>query len=288
MEKSELIEMLNRDLADEHAAVIRYLAHAYQEGEDTPIGASLLARSREEMWHLHWLGMIVCQLGGEPDLKPGPYPFDPTNQRTMLQSYIKYEEDLIPHYHGQADLVDDPHIKRVLQREAWESQIHARRFQRLLDKLATAEAERPSGGEGELPREFIGNLQDEIKSKYSEMWQHLVMSWKFQGEGLLGWQLMDQGMEKMKQLSLFTEAVAEDGPLPQFRLLPIDKSKYPAAALEKAMADTKAAHDRHLKLKGDAEFAKHGGLVMKLDLALQQEANQVAEMADWLKEWRRA
>ena len=59
--------MLNRDLADEHAAIIRYLVHAWMEGEDTPIGASLLSRSREEMWHIHWLGMIIGQLGGEPD-----------------------------------------------------------------------------------------------------------------------------------------------------------------------------------------------------------------------------
>ncbi|MDZ4165098.1 MAG: ferritin-like domain-containing protein [Smithellaceae bacterium] len=284
MEKKELIEMLNRDLADEHAAIIRYLAHAYQEGEDTVIGASLLARSREEMWHLHWLGMIICGLGGEPDLVPGPYPYDPTSQRTMLQSYIKYEEKLIPHYNKEAERVDDPHIKRVLCREAWESAIHARRFQRLLDKLDPAEAARPSGGEGELPGGFIGSLQGEISAKYSEMWQHILLSWKSQGQGLLGWQLMDQGMEKMKQLSLFTEAVAEDGPLPEFRLLPIDRSmEEPAAVMEKARADVKAAHRRHLKLKEDSEFARHGGLMMKLDLVLQQESHQADEMADWLK-----
>ena len=49
MDKSELIEMLNKDIAEEHAAIIRYLTHSYLEGEDTPIGAGLLSRSREEM-----------------------------------------------------------------------------------------------------------------------------------------------------------------------------------------------------------------------------------------------
>jgi bacterioferritin len=34
MDKQELIDMLNRDLADEHAAIIRYLVHGYMEGED--------------------------------------------------------------------------------------------------------------------------------------------------------------------------------------------------------------------------------------------------------------
>ena len=72
MEKQQLIAMLNRDLTDEHAAIIRYLVHGYLEGEDTPLGAGLLSRAREEMWHFHWLGMIIGQLGGEPDLKPAP------------------------------------------------------------------------------------------------------------------------------------------------------------------------------------------------------------------------
>lgn len=282
MEKKELIEMLNRDLADEHAAIIRYLTHAYQEGEDTVIGANLLARSREEMWHLHWLGMIIGNLGGEPDLRPGPYPFDPTSQRTMLESYIKYEENLIPHYLAEADQVDDPHIKRVLKREAWESAVHARRFKRLLDKLSPADAGRPSGRDGELPPDFINMLQDETASKYAEMWRHIKMSWTLQDRGKLGWELMDQAMEKMKQLSLFTEALADDGLSPKFGHPALEKITDPTVALAKAAADTKAARERHLKLRQDAEFSKHGGLVMKLDLTIQQEEYQAAEMADWM------
>jgi bacterioferritin len=35
METKTLIDMLNRDIADEHAAIIRYLVHGYLEGEDT-------------------------------------------------------------------------------------------------------------------------------------------------------------------------------------------------------------------------------------------------------------
>ena len=47
MEKGELIVMLNKDMAEEHAAILRYLIHSYLEGEDTPLGASFLSRSRE-------------------------------------------------------------------------------------------------------------------------------------------------------------------------------------------------------------------------------------------------
>jgi bacterioferritin len=284
MDTQELIAMLNRDLTDEHAAIIRYLVHAYQEGEDTVMGASLLSRSREEMWHLHWLGMIITKLGGEPDFTPAPYPFDPTSRATILKSYVHYEEELIPHYHGEADKVDDPHIKRVLHREAWESAIHARRFQRLLDKLTPADANAPvPAGDNELPAHFMETLQTELVAKYNEMLQHIRYSWIFQTEDMKGWQLMDQAMEKMKHLALFAEAVAEDGAVPRLDLSEIDKSRSIGTALHNALEDVKASYQRHLKLRDDAEFKKHGGLVMKMDLTLDQEKYQAEEIEDWVK-----
>ncbi|MBN1663649.1 MAG: ferritin-like domain-containing protein [Deltaproteobacteria bacterium] len=284
MKNEELITMLNRDLADEHAAIIRYLIHAYQEGEDTPTGASLLSRSREEMWHMHWLGMIICRLGGEPDLKPGPYPFDSTSRATMLKSYVAYEEKLIPHYNAEADKVSDPHIKRVLQREAWESAIHARRFQRMLDKLSPKAAKSAPGGDSpELPAAFMEKLQKELAAKYREMWQHIRMSWVFQKKDIKGWGLMDQAMEKMKQLALFAEAVAEDGALPRLKLGKIDRSLAIGLALQRALEDVDKGRARHEKLRADKELQKHAGLVMKMDLTVQQEAYQADEMKDWLK-----
>ncbi|HID28675.1 MAG TPA: ferritin-like domain-containing protein, partial [Desulfobacterales bacterium] len=180
MEKQALIELLNRDLADEHAAIIRYLVHGWMEGEDTPLGSSLISISREEMWHMHWLGMIIGDLGGEPNFTPAPYPYDPTSRATMLKSYIEYEEKLIPHYNGEGDKVEDPHIRRVLQREAWESAIHARKFQRKLDKLSPEQAAGLPGEKSELPKAFLDRLQEEVTSKYTEMLQHLRTSWLFQ------------------------------------------------------------------------------------------------------------
>ena len=281
MDKKELIDLLNNDLDDEHAAIVRYLIHGYLEGEDTPIGASLLSRSREEMWHMHWLGMAVGQLGGEPILTPAPYPYDPTNRTTIFKSYIDYEQKLIPHYNGEADKVDDPHVKRVLQREAWESAMHARKFQRLLDKLKPEEAKGAPGGEAELPKEFLETLQSEIAAKYTEMLQHIRYSWVFQKDGVLGWQLMDQAMEKMKHLAHFSEDVAENGLDPRFKAGKIDMSTAIGQALQKALEDVQGGLARHLTLQKDSEAKKHGGFVINLDLTVQQEEYQAAEIVDW-------
>ena len=280
MKKRELITLLNKDIADEHAAIIRYLVHGWLEGEDTPLGASLLSRSREEMWHMHWLGMIISQLGGEPNFTPAPYPYDPTNRATIFKSYVEYEERLIPHYNAEADMVDDLHIKRVLQREAWESAIHARKFQRILGKLRPEEAKAVPGGELELPREFLNRLQEEVTDKYNEMLQQIRYSWVFQKKGFLSWQLMDQAMEKMKQIAHFAEDIGGNGISPQFNPGQIDKSTAISKALKKAMNDVRAARERHMKLREDNEFKKHGGLVINLDLTLQQEQYQASELED--------
>jgi len=271
MEKQALIDMLNRDIADEHAAIIRYLVHGYMEGEDTPLGASLLSITREEMWHMHWLGMIIGKLGGEPDFTPAPYPYDPTSRATMLRSYIEYEEKLIPHYNEEVNKVDDPHIRRVLRREAWESAIHARKFQRKLDKLSPEDAAGLPGEESELPKELLDK----------QMLQHLRTSWVFQQDENIGWKIMDQAMEKMKQLAHFAEDIAEDGIRPEFKPGLIDKSIAIGLALKKALEDVQAARERHLKLREDSEVKKHSGLVINMDTTIQQEEYQAAELEDW-------
>ncbi len=283
MEKQALIDKLNRDLADEHAAIIRYLVHGYMEGEDTPLGASLISISREEMWHFHWLGMIIGKLGGEPNFTPALYPYDPTNRATILRSYIEYEERLIPHYNGEAEKTDDPHIRRVLEREAWESAIHARKFRRKLDKLSSEEAAGLPGGETRLPGELLDRLQAEVTSKYTEMLQHLRTSWLFQKDGTMGWKIMDQAMEKMKQLAHFAEDIAEDGIAPKLKPGEIDRSNAIGQALKKALEDVRTARERHLKLREDSEVRKHSGLVINLDLTVQQEEYQGAEIEGWLQ-----
>ena len=283
MKKNELITMLNRDLADEHAAIIRYLVHAWMEGEDTPIGANLLSRSREEMWHFHWLGMIIGQLGGEPQFTPAPYPYDPTNRTTIFASYVEYEKKLIPHYNGEAERVEDPHIKRVLRREAWESAIHARKFQRLLDKLKPEEARTAPGGDRNVPQEFIDMLQKDVTGKYREMLQHVRSSWVFQKKGLMAWTLMDQAMEKMKHIAHFAEDIGGNGVLVQLKPGRIDTGKTAGTAVKKALEDVKKSHKRHLKFTKDSEVRKHGGIVINLDFTIQQEQYQVEELSDMLK-----
>ncbi|MGD8368432.1 MAG: ferritin-like domain-containing protein [Desulfobacterales bacterium] len=283
MEKKALIEMLNRDMADEHAAIIRYLVHSYLEGEDSPLGAGLLSRAREEMWHMNWLGMIVGKLGGEPEMKPAPYPYDPTNRETIFRSYVEYEKKLVPHYHGQADQVDDPHIKRVLHREGWESQMHADKFQRVLDKLTPEQAAGLPGEENELPPELVEKIQDMVQRKYTQVLQTVRDAWVFQKEDIRGWQLMDFSMTNMKQLAHVAEEVAENGIEPRFQAGALNLSSAIGMALKGILEDVRQTRQGHQAIKDDPEARKHSGLIFNLDLSIAQEQYEAEEIEDWLK-----
>ncbi|OQW98752.1 MAG: hypothetical protein BWK74_03855 [Desulfobacteraceae bacterium A6] len=283
MDNKELIRMLNRDLADEHAAVLRYIVHGHQEGEDTPTGASLLSRAREEMWHMHWLGMIIGQLGGEPDMKPAPYPFDPANRSTMFKSYIDYENKLIPHYKEEAGRVDDPHIKRVLEREAWESKVHAGKFNKILNKLTPDEASGKPGAGNKLPPEFISRLQEIIKNKYTQMLQGIRNAWVFQKNAKTGWQIMDFSMTKMKQLAHVAEEVAANGINPMFKTDKLDLGASLAEALKNAAADLEKTRVDHIALQIGDEIKKHAGLAINIELTVNQEEYEEAEIKEWIE-----
>jgi bacterioferritin len=282
MEKDKLIEMLNRDLADEHAAIIRYLVHSYLEGEDSPLGAGLLSRSREEMWHMHWLGMIIGALGGEPNMSPAPYPFDPTSRATIFKSYVRYEEKLVPHYMDEAEQVSDPHIRRVLRREAWESAVHAKKFARILGKLSPEVAGGLPGAENELPAEYVQTLQNLVEEKYNRVLQQIRDAWVFQKEEIEGWRMIDFSMTKMKQLAHLAEPVAENGFEPAFVAGPTDPGRMIGTAMKRSHEDVVKAMGRHLKLMEEAETRRHAGLMINLDLMVKQEEYEAEETADRL------
>jgi bacterioferritin len=280
--KDKLVAMLNKDLADEHAAVLRYMIHSYLEGEDTPIGASLLSRSREEMWHMHWLGTIICRLGGEPNMVPAEYPFDPSSRDSIFKSYVEYEKNLVPHYNGEAQGVDDPHIKRVLEREGWESAMHQEKFQKIRDSLGSEEARALPRGGKDLEPGFTEKLQLIIQDKYMEMIQHIRDSWFFQDQGILPWRLMDFAMTQMKHLAHLSEEVEGSGIEPPLEVKAIKKKAFFGLALKNMAGVAEDSRKKIQNLMGSPHVKGHRGLNANLDLALKQETYELAEIKDWI------
>jgi len=70
MDKKALIEVLNKDIENEHGAIVQYLTHAYAMGEGE-MSCEIEAIAREEMRHLDWLAEAVVEMGGVPSLTRG-------------------------------------------------------------------------------------------------------------------------------------------------------------------------------------------------------------------------
>ncbi len=284
MEKEALIKMLNKDLADEHISVIRYLIHAYQEGEDTPFGAMLLSMAREEMWHMDWLGDVLGELGAEPDMTPGIYPHDPTSNATLLRSYIAWEDNLIVEYAKQAAMVDDPEIKRVLMQQSIESEIHSQRFADMLEKLGEAANEpRCFSDSGEFSTGLLGRLQGEMSDEYKLMLQHLRDAFVFEDAGSVSSELELTAMRHMKHLSHLAEELAEAGHMPQFVPPRLLHSSNLETALKNNLELTQQAQARFEALFEDDELAEHKGLKTEVKQMINQEAflaEQVEEMIE--------
>ena len=143
MDRQALIDMLNQDLADEHVSVTRYLIHAYQAGEDTPLGAMMLSMAREEMWHMNWLADEIGEMGAEPDMRQGVYPHDPDLQRLPAALLHRVGRGPGQGLHGPGGRAwTKQDVKRILMQQCKESGIHAKRFAAMLAKLGP-EAEEP-------------------------------------------------------------------------------------------------------------------------------------------------
>ena len=267
MDKQALIDMLNQDLADEHASVTRYLIHAYQAGEDTPLGAFMLSMAREEMWHMDWLADEIGEMGGEPSMEQGVYPHDPTSNASLLRSYIDWEEGLVKHYMAQAALVDKQDIKRILIQQSKESAVHAKRFAAMLAKLGP-EAEEPLVREesGDFTPELTKRMESEMQGEYQLVLQHLRHSFVFEEDNCpVGSGLELTAMRHMKHLSVFAEELTEAGHEIEFKLPEIDKSESAAPALEADIELTDQARKRFIDLSQHPELEEHQGLKTELE-----------------------
>ena len=266
MEKDALIAMLNKDMADEHASIVRYLIHAYQIGEDTPFGSMLLSTAREEMWHMDWLGDEIGELDAEPLMEQGVYPHDPTSNASLLRSYIAWEDNLITLYAQQAEQVESNELKRILRQLGIESIAHKRRYEQWLKKLGPQGEEPFELEQGSFSPDMLKRFHEEAGSQYKLVLQHLRHAFVFEEEDCdVGTELELTAMRHMKHLSHFAEELAESGQNFEFDFPGVDKSQAMQWALNEDLKLTLAAKERFAVLSTDPELKEHEGLIIELD-----------------------
>ena len=108
MKKTDIIALLNKDIEDEHGAIIQYLTHAYAMGEGE-MAREIEALAREEMRHLDLLAETVVELGGKPSLERGKMIMTGKAVTAWMKNDVKLEEGAIAQY--------KEHIKHQYQLE---------------------------------------------------------------------------------------------------------------------------------------------------------------------------
>lgn len=254
MDRNKIIELLNKDLQDEHGAIIQYLNHAYGMGEGE-MACEIEAFARDEMRHLDWLAEAIVELGGVPSLERGTMRMGGTQVSEWMQNDVALEEGAIKQYREHIGLIDDPKIKRLLQRILSDEQAHHGDFVHFVDK---AKREGAKDIRGERQDKTAKTLNWGIEHEYTVILQYLLHSYTSKSEEAQE-QLQDQAINEMQHLGWLAEELAGSGGNPKIEHTKVDQSTKPADMLkadikiEKVVAD---AYDKAGKETDDADLKK--------------------------------
>ncbi len=104
MNKQELIDALNQDLANELSAVIQYITYAAKcSGPMRPqLFNFFMSEVPEETEHAQFLANKIVALGGEPTTKPAAVP-PAKNNHEMLERVLEAEKEAIAGYSKRAE-----------------------------------------------------------------------------------------------------------------------------------------------------------------------------------------
>jgi bacterioferritin len=276
MDKDKVIALLNEDLEGEHGAIIQYLTHAYAMGEGE-MACEIEALAREEMRHLDWLAETIVELGGVPSLKRGKMRLEGKSVADWMGNDVLLEEDAISLYTEHIKAVDDPQIKRLLQRILSDEESHHGDFQHFVEK---ANREGAQDIRGTRTDRVVQTLNWGIEHEYTVILQYIFQSYMTSNEEAKK-ELEDQAINEMQHLGWLAEKIVGISGRPRIEHTKVDQSTRTADMLRvdiKIEREVAAEYDRAAK-----EIEDPG--LKKLLLRLRDHEIYHAELfADLLKE----
>ena len=254
MKNEETIALLNQDLEGEHGAIIQYLTHAYAMGEGE-MACEIEAIAREEMRHLDWLAETIVELGGILSLKRGEMRMDGKSVADWMRNSVLLEEDGITLYKEHIKLIDNPKLKRLLQRILSDEESHHGDFDHFVEKAQKEGAKDLRGVRQDRVAEI---LNWGIEHEYTVVLQYLLHSYMTRNKDVKR-EMEDQAINEMQHLGWLAEEMVDGGGSPRIEHTAIDRSTRTADMLradieiEKKVA---AEYDRATKEVADPDLKK--------------------------------
>ena len=242
MDKDRIIALLNQDLEGEHSAIIQYLTHAYAMGEGET-ACEIEAIAREEMRHLDWLAEAIVELGGIPSLERGKMRMGDESVADWMRNDVLLEEDGINLYQEHIKAIDDPKIKRLLQRILSDEESHHGDFKHFVEKTKGEGAKDVRGSRSD---KVVQTLNWGIEHEYTVILQYMFQSHMTTNPEAKK-QLEDQAINEMQHLGWLAEKIIDISGNPRIEHTEVARSTKTADMLRadiKIEQEVAAAYDR--------------------------------------------
>ena len=272
----KIIDMLNKDLEGEHAAIIQYLTHAYAMGEGE-MACEIEAIAREEMRHFDWLAETIVGLGGVPSVERGDMRLGSKKVPDWMKDDVQQEEEGIALYEEHIKAMDAPKIKRLLERILSDEKAHRRQFEHFVDKSKRESAEDLRGTRQDR---VTGILNWGIEHEYTVILQYLLHSYMTSNEEVKE-ELQDQAINEMQHLGWLAEETVDGGSTPTIEHIEVDQSRKTADMLR---ADIKIEREVAAEYDRAAKEIEDPGLKELLIRIRDHEVYHADVFSDLLKE----
>jgi len=254
MDKAKIIELLTKDLQDEHGAIIQYLSHVYAMGEGE-MACEIEGFARDEMRHLDWLAETIVELGGTPSLERGTMRMGGTSVAEWMGNNVLLEEGAVGQYREHIKAVDDPKMKRLLQRILSDEEAHRAKFEHLVEKAQREGAKDERGSRQDSVAQI---LNWGIEHEYTVILQYLLHRYMSPNEEVKK-QMEDQAINEMQHLGWLAEEMVGGGGSPRIEHTKVHRSTKTADMLRadiKVEQEVAAEYDRAAKEIKDPDLKR--------------------------------
>ena len=259
MDKEKIIELLNKDLQDEHGAIIQYLTHAYGMGEGE-MACEIEAMARDEMRHLDWLAETIVELGGVPSLERGTMKMGGVSVHDWMANDVSLEQGAIAQYEEHIEAIDDPKIKRLLRRILSDELAHRDDFEHFVQKSHRETMEDVRGTKSD---DMIKTLNWGIEHEYTVILQYLLQRYLTPNEETAE-ELEDQAINEMQHLGWIAEKIVDMGGTPIIEHAEVDKSTRTADMLSVDIKIENEVADAYDKAATRADDLKLKKLLLRM------------------------
>ncbi|MBE3557303.1 MAG: ferritin-like domain-containing protein [Firmicutes bacterium] len=206
----QAVELLQKDIAQEHQATVQYLIHAWLIPS---ISDEIEGIAREEMRHWEWLSMAVVALGGQPTLARDPLVIEPESAEVLLTADAEAERLAIDSYEADMEQVESPDLQHLFRRIQADERVHRGLFLAMLDEVRHSETVvRPAD-----PAPDAEQLNRVVADEYRAVLAYLYQAFCFPEDEVRHF-LIERAVEEMKHLAWAGEHVVALGGRPDFTL----------------------------------------------------------------------